>query len=497
MVSLLTLSALTLGAKGIAKLPIETLTQIFSYGYYRDPATYRFQNDIKNVRLTSRRFCEASSPLLIDFVRVYITSVSLEHLEAISKHPIFGKTVKTVEINVSFYDTALVRDRALFAYCCAVDLSQECEMWERSSSPDFDMKRLYSLTDEWKSIGSDSAWWTDSNNSSALLKAAHDRYRGLFEDQEAMKEGNAHLCRLSNALERLHGLSSIVVSDRERERGYWRTSDAEQDIQDEQIIQRFMTAYRWKGRFGNSDRCQPPTSFLFDLFNVLHSANIRPVTFEMKITPPNDLGALECDDRQLQTISEVMGRATDVSVSVERWARKDSFAEDNSRPYNEIVHLARLTTAIFSSRRLKFLKFSFGDFPTLSSPSDGSRPFVEPPQIRMSELLPITAWPDLRSLSLSHIPMSLSELAGFVERQQDTVFDFRAEGLWLFDGTWANGIEVLQGLRRLNNAALEWPKGGELGRDYHAEYKAERVRDFIMGSSSINPLRGKAWNSRF
>ena len=490
------LDGLTLGSKGVERLPIETLSQIFSYGYYWDPAPWNIQNDIKNVRLTSRRFCEASTPLLIEFVRVYLTSASLERLEAIARHPIFSKSVKTVEFNVSFYDAALVRDKALFAYCCAVDLSQECELRERSRSPASDMKRLYNLADEWRRIGSNEAWWTDPNNSSRLLKAAHDRYRSLFEDQEAMKEDNIHLTRLSGALKQLPGLSSIVVSDQEHKRRYWRGSDAAPDSEDEEIISRFMTAYRWKGRFGNSDRCQPPTPFLFDLFNVFHSANIRPATFEINITPPNDLRTLECEDRQLQMISEVMDRATDVSVTVDRWARKNSFAEDNARSYQEIVHVARLTTAIFSSRQLKSLKLSFGDFPTLSSPSDGSRPYVQPPQIRLGEVLPATLWPDLTSVSLTHIPMSLSELASFVERQRDTIVKFKAEGLWLFDGTWSHGIELLRGLGRLEDIAFQWPKGGEFGDRYIKGYKADTVRDFILGTSSINPLREMASGSR-
>lgn len=113
----------------ISDLPVEILRMIF--GYVRDcsgqdpirghdddsllhfrlnrdnscwgPYEFTPENDIKsikNVRLTSRLFCAASSDLLISCMEVNISSASLAYVEEISQHSTISKGVQAVRIDL-------------------------------------------------------------------------------------------------------------------------------------------------------------------------------------------------------------------------------------------------------------------------------------------------------------------------------------------------------------------------------------------------------------
>ncbi|KAK0639497.1 hypothetical protein B0T16DRAFT_463165 [Cercophora newfieldiana] len=100
-----------------SRIPTEILVKIFElvegledssddhyqktgYRFHRDDSNI---TDIKNCRLTSRRFCDASSHLLVRVVRVDIRPSAIARLEAIAKHPIISKGVRAVAISLGHY----------------------------------------------------------------------------------------------------------------------------------------------------------------------------------------------------------------------------------------------------------------------------------------------------------------------------------------------------------------------------------------------------------
>lgn len=93
----------------IMDLPDELLMRIFTYAritFYKDEfcSFERHLNfdtvaDIKNLGLTCRRFCNASSHLLLQSLRVDMTKPSsLERLEEVSRHPTIRKGLDMSEM---------------------------------------------------------------------------------------------------------------------------------------------------------------------------------------------------------------------------------------------------------------------------------------------------------------------------------------------------------------------------------------------------------------
>lgn len=62
---------------------------------------------IKNLRLTCKRLCNASSHLLLRRLDIALTYPSLQHLEMVSRHPTISKGIRSLQICVGVYDPRL------------------------------------------------------------------------------------------------------------------------------------------------------------------------------------------------------------------------------------------------------------------------------------------------------------------------------------------------------------------------------------------------------
>ncbi|CAJ2503687.1 Uu.00g110810.m01.CDS01 [Anthostomella pinea] len=76
--------------------------------------------DVQNLRLTCRRFCEASSHLLIHTVCVAMEPQSVSRLGLIAAHPSISKGVRRIKVLLHYYHSQLAGDfRRFFHYCKA------------------------------------------------------------------------------------------------------------------------------------------------------------------------------------------------------------------------------------------------------------------------------------------------------------------------------------------------------------------------------------------
>ncbi|KAK3688241.1 hypothetical protein B0T22DRAFT_511566 [Podospora appendiculata] len=73
-------------------------------------------SDIQSARLTCRRFHDTSSHLLFDSIRVDLTRASLLRLERVSRHPFFGKGVRTVQVVLRFFDVPAISLESFVSY---------------------------------------------------------------------------------------------------------------------------------------------------------------------------------------------------------------------------------------------------------------------------------------------------------------------------------------------------------------------------------------------
>jgi hypothetical protein len=119
----------TLRPLKLLEMPDEVLIKIFDYvkGWTGKTAPFyelgNIGEDVKNLRLTCRRFCSTSSDLLLRFVRVELNPSSLSQFEEISRHPTISKGVRCVRVVLPLYNATLAQDISTFAQHNAQELA--------------------------------------------------------------------------------------------------------------------------------------------------------------------------------------------------------------------------------------------------------------------------------------------------------------------------------------------------------------------------------------
>lgn len=364
--------------------------------------------------------------------------------------------------------------------------------------------------EEWEDLGKggDGDW--RGSERKKFLGVAFEEYRRRWEDQEGVMMDGMGLERICEALGRMSGLVGIKImedhradlmakilgeidmkglslldaaardkvtseKDVERERNSWDNFD------DLGMMESCLIPSRWKGSFTTSSLTVPPVEIIPDLFQALAATGIRPSAFTIKLTPPNDLRCLQLTDTQRSAIRTVLSSARRLTCVFERWARKDSLAEDNSRPRDEMLALCSLTSAYFDAPLLEELTLSLEGYPA----------FYEIPQVNISDFLPLgRPWPHLQNLYLHHIPFRLRDLQILVTGLQDTLNYFGTKSGYLLDGSWITALDILRGLGRLEDCEVKYSHGAEFGdsRRYMRDVPEGEMREYVLRVRERNPL---------
>ena len=483
---------LTSTKAGFQNLPIEILAHSFTY--LRKPDEL---DDIRNIRLVSKRCNEVAFPLLMSFVRFYITSESLTRLQEIAQHPVFRKSIRSVEMNVSFYDRRLAISRRLFVFANAVKLvtsilsyeSQFTSLLPNGHRTRIEDPKISAAITAAKSTYVEWCEQLDSGGDVACIGGqsivikAYDEYRQRYEDQEKVKQGDLHLRRIRLALSSFDSLKSITINDQDRrDQCKYQESESSQ-FSDARLMLLCLGAFAWKGAQGllPGHETKPPVELISGLFHALWEGQIFPATFEVNITAPIHLSWLGFEEDQSRQISSILQRATDLSFLVREWSRRETHGDEHSQHLQEVIHLGRLTAAFFDTNSLKSLTLDFEGYPL----------FCKRPRTRLFEMLPARQWPSLRTVAFRNVSFHQEELEDFVERHHLTVTSLEITEVFLLSGTWVESVEILRRLKSLKTVVFNEPGGGgvELQPWQYPKFPKELVEGYITRGSDRNPLK--------
>lgn len=212
-------------------LDVEGLMDIVRYG-----ATFiRSPSDIKNLRLTCRRFCNTSSHLLLPFVRVELNQASVEHLNTLSRHPTISKGVRAVRLVLDYYDYELANDFALFAEYFAAkmaDHAQFLEFMDREEFKDHEIfkdrdgnskkiiqktRQLENFCSSFASGAVDEADYGANPSHRNLLQRAHEAYRSCVTDQKQVCENGAFFRTVAAAINRMPRARRLELREQDGE----------------------------------------------------------------------------------------------------------------------------------------------------------------------------------------------------------------------------------------------------------------------------------------
>ncbi|KAI1075443.1 hypothetical protein F5B20DRAFT_559734 [Whalleya microplaca] len=213
----------------ILDLPDELLIRIFDY-LKADTHIYELYifhwgfnpaGDIKNLRLTCRRFYETSSHLLLHYVNVGMTRSSLAHLDEVSRHPSVSKGIRFIHLSLGpFYDSVLAHDIQAFAAYRASKLRQSIVAWERAVNwhdcgkipievYQGAITKATPLAESWEELATQGIDMKCADH--LIISRAHEQYLQLYENQKNISSSLAQA--IASAMTRMPTATWVKIDD--------------------------------------------------------------------------------------------------------------------------------------------------------------------------------------------------------------------------------------------------------------------------------------------
>lgn len=405
-------------------------------------------------RLTCRRFRDTSSHLLLYRVSVHLTPASLQRLETISQHPTIGKGVRSVRVNLSYYDRVLAHDFTIFAR----QVSQY--MHDRfgarvnpQRARDFRggaaMVQVCQMHWALRGVSLDRPEAPDEDDHAyrELARVAHAYYKESWLEQESIvRDGYAGA--VASAVARMpfaHGVEFCAAN-----------TFAFPEMDKQTHIQLPFVRASKEGEFRDLAReCRPLFSLLalpstwteistepispppyqlpLALLLAFKEAGIRPRSLILDLPFCDDMSCWNLSHEQLEDVN-VLGQRIEVfggfnsGCSLSRGPQAHSLLQhsDDLRP------LAAFLRTLLPADRLKTLQLDL-------------RGAVDQDfDCGVSDLVAIKPLPQIRSLTLRAAYFHLSDLQTFLSSQSDRVH-IVLEDVSLLTGTWTEVLDLLHG----------------------------------------------------
>ncbi|KAE8454428.1 hypothetical protein EG329_000050 [Mollisiaceae sp. DMI_Dod_QoI] len=473
------------------------------------------KDDLKNVRLTCRRFYNVSSPLLIHSIRVRINSQSVLRLEEISRHPIISKGVQHVRIILDFYDYFMADDIRTFAAYRLEMMRRDTAMMEGRPTlniynrvpqqKDLDtIEKVKEMLESWETFvngtpddpvdegTSDLRFMRlaqdDTSGHLEILRKAYEEYQLRFSDQEKLLKDDYFIQAVASAMARMPIANMLEVIDLNSP--FLTNSTCFQIAEnDEDLIEYLAQSMSWD-EAGFYDFGPPPSEILVKLPVAIHKAGGLLKDLKIRLTSPKDYSVLsmsEEDRRDLAAVSQRL-RSFDFSPNA------TEFDFQRAPGADEMKDLGIFVSALMDTRSLEDINL---DLHYLWEQGN-------PPILSFGPVITPRPWPNLREIYLRGLSLHLSELERLVDQLNDSVHLLAIQLMHLLSGTWADGLDLLrkfgisQGHLDMRVVFLD-PSGAEcetltyaakeeiFGRE-SANMK-NRAEEYIGGHIDRNPLR--------
>ncbi|KAH8743443.1 hypothetical protein F5883DRAFT_592959 [Diaporthe sp. PMI_573] len=491
----------------ITRLPDEVLIEVFEYlrGKFdleRDKYPTSGIDNIKTLRLTCRRFSDASSHLLLHHLDVAITTSALEHLERVSQHPTISKGVETLKIHAAFYNPAPARSLQEFTRQFVgtlhgdqhKDSHEICRhmdpfnfMYHTESSSWFKdqcltlasnlINKLRSRTEILSSCDKyleSEVMQPDEDQNMAILCQIYRQYSHLISEQKALLEHGTFVKRVTEAVARMPTVTGLSITDED-----FRLLDVMPEVPDPiyaSFRERLLTTSSWAPRV-LPQLSKRPVMLLYHLPLAIINGGIRLVRLHINLDPSKEhkLRLSNEEARGLVSAGEHL-EALNISCQMTVQAFR-------KRRTSKQTSLCEFTCLFLKSKRLRSV--------SLHCHSEAGR------LVRYSAepLLGLLPWASLKEISLISLSIHYHELKPHIEKLVRGTCIF-LDRVYLLSGTWVVLLDMLRGKADCNSV-VSLPEGKE--DDDPGEAFSELTADwdeydnpasaYVSGRLSENPLR--------
>lgn len=436
-------------------LPDEILIHICEYVQGREEHYLRFipeinisVQEVKNMRLTCRRFCNASSHLLISCIYLDFDEASLHYLKEVSSHPVISKGVQYVRINLLYYDSVLEEDIDTFGDYHARRLLETTECIEDISNHHADffsgtpkevvdaaIRKGWNIGKAWlDAVGdfSDEEISDEDMGYRRSLLRAYRKYRRLYSKQEGLLLNRRFSRAVATAMSKMHNATRLDIFNSEyalRPKRRRRPDFITMVNDEESLISSTLFPITWeKGR--RFELGEPPFDLLFEFPQAIKEAGIFLTALDIRV-PPSDFCLLSSSPEDLEDITAATQKLKSFSYDPRVPYCSSLWATDES---DEVEALGEFLCAHLSSPYLRDIQLS----------CDFLRADKVSLWFSLGSVLTSHRWPELESISLTGLAFHLSELEDFITRLDHPIIIW-LKRVHLMSGTWARALDVLRG----------------------------------------------------
>lgn len=193
---------------------------------------------IQSLRLTCRRFCDASSPMLLHRLCVSLAASSLAHLDEVSRHPTISTGIRSLEISVALYDPSPAKSLQSFigkiVETLRNDLMEDAiSIQHQFGSSDWGGTFVADRTEDFTQLSEiidnmgkrnevlrscrnylrPETSWPDDNETVAALSQVYEEYWQLVEDQYLFLHNDTFASSVAEAVARVPTIARLSVTD--------------------------------------------------------------------------------------------------------------------------------------------------------------------------------------------------------------------------------------------------------------------------------------------
>ncbi|EED19893.1 hypothetical protein TSTA_031520 [Talaromyces stipitatus ATCC 10500] len=497
----------------ILDLPDELLRAIFeqsrkrwvsteNYFFIPDYGNWEGIKDIKNIRLTCRRFCNTSSHLLLRHIDVSMRPSSLAHLEEVARHPLLSKGIQAVRVHLNYFSAHLATDMFHFTALAIMHLEDTLDFYrfdfERDSDEQpFDIPReklgpaiekAELILEEWSEFLN---VLRDSDGDPDIIEEEIAKSREVAGLESVLKDG-AFVQAIVTAMSKMPTAKKLFVGDLFRDfedgrRNYVKPFvDAVEDPEGLAAVGT-VRALDWDAARSKQLDDQPKEILLQLLMTVFD--NHIPINYLcIELSPAADL-SIPATQEQLQQLAAGMEHLRVFDF-------RGSASQTGGGPIvdhgpEQIASFGSLISACMGGKALTrldvYLSFALDDF-------------APQPPVSMGSLLVSRHCPNLETLRLSHFPLHLSELKTFIEGLNGPLC-INLDNVLLLSGTWTEALDLIR--KKANwESFVTRQRGAEcddmseeetlviFGKDSFPSFGEEgKATWYVRGSIKDNPLR--------
>jgi len=425
---------------------------------------------VKNLRLTCRRLCMVSSPLLIPRLNVEMTPASLARMEKIVGHPLFRSGVRTISVFLTYYDAHLAQSIRSFAIYQARFLIEAMGEFVPSMSMSPRRRRgrgaMSEPSDEWQleqnifQVADDvldalSKWSAPiaslderQRTYCTIMRQAYAEYGRRWAAQDRLLKKGSFVTAIAAAAAQLGAGIHLEIHDtnprREKQRGCFETLTGRLES-DQSLFRSMLLPHRWDWAPENAT---PAGKLLLELPIAIEKAGARINSLKIDVWPYFRFHTLCMNRSQQDAVRRSVLYAK--SIVIDRFHRGGE-----QMPAAELLregqdHLLEYVQTILDAPKVESIELNLGWLTTRRALSVDRDPDSDSdsdavPVLDLSPVLTFRIWPRIQFIHLHSVALPFERLRMFIDNIAQT--ECRAvvfASCILLSGSWKETLDYVR-----------------------------------------------------